>query len=153
MMHQKQGIEDCVKAEVIEWDMERPIDIYLTSGYGPPLRWKLHEFRPRTQELLMQYQYLQDPRTGISQRHDKYSPPFGLTKLDETDDAHFEDYLELALQPEFLQSFGVRCFEEETQVDPEAFQAYLLNLLCQLYLRTRDGQVREPTSRYRTKSC
>lgn len=64
LMHQKQTIEDTVKDQVLDWDQQHPIDIYLTSGYGPPLRWKLYEFKPRTNDLLGQFQYLQDPSTS-----------------------------------------------------------------------------------------
>lgn len=57
VMHQKQGIEDCVHQEVQAWDHTRPVEVLLTSGYGHPLRWVLHEFKPVTAELLKQYQY------------------------------------------------------------------------------------------------
>ncbi|KAK3710302.1 hypothetical protein LTR37_010368 [Vermiconidia calcicola] len=138
LMHQKQTIEDTVKDQVLDWDQQHPIDIYLTSGYGPPLRWKLYEFKPRTNDLLGQFQYLQDPRTGVSQRYHKYSPPFGLIKLDASDDSQFEKYLDDLLSEEYLWEFGWTCFEEESQIDPDMFQATLLNLMCKLYQETQD---------------
>ena len=141
LMHQKQTIEDCVNDQVVGWDRENPIDVYLTSGYGPALRWKLYEFKPKTTELLGQFQYLQDPQTGFSQRRQKYSPPFGLIKLDGSDDSHFEEYLEQLLSPDYLWDLGWTCFEEETQVEPDAFQAKLLDLICKLYTDTNDYDV------------
>ena len=141
LMHQKQTIEDCVNDQVLEWDHQNPIDVYLTSGYGPALRWKLYEFRPRTDELLGQFQYLQDPTTGISQRFQKYSPPFGLLKLDSSDDAHFEEYLDTLMNPDYLWELGWTCFEEESQVDSDCFQANLLVLMCKLYQDTHDYDV------------
>ena len=141
LMHQKQTIEDCVNDQVLEWDHSNPIDVYLTCGYGPALRWKLYEFRPRTDELLNQLQYLQDPATGVSHRCQKYSPPFGLTKLDQSDDRHFETYLDQLMSSDYLWDLGWTCFEEETQVDPQAFQANLLDLMCKLYQNTFDVDV------------
>lgn len=141
LMHQKQTIEDCVKDQVLEWDTKNPIDIYLTSGYGPALRWRLFEFTPKTEELLGQFQYLQDPTTGVSQRFQKYSPPFGLMKLDSGDATHFENYLEQLLSPDYLWDLGWTCFEEECQVDSDAFQARLLDLITQLYKDTHDIDV------------
>ena len=136
LMHQKQTIEDCVHDQVLHWDLHNPVDVYLTSGYGPALRWKLYEFKPRTDELLGQFQYLQNPMTGTSVRYQKYSPPFGLAKLDTSDDSHFETYMERLLHSEHLWEFGWTCFEEETQIDD--FQARLLDLVCNLYMQTQD---------------
>ncbi|KAK5113918.1 hypothetical protein LTR85_010451 [Meristemomyces frigidus] len=136
LMHQKQTIEDCVKDQVLRWDMENSIDVYLTSGYGPALRWKLYEFLPRTNELLGQLQYLQNPATRASTRYQKYSPPFGLAKLDTSDDGHFEAYMECLLEHQHLWDFGWTCFEEETQIND--FQAQLLDLMCVLYTQTQD---------------
>jgi len=136
LMHQKQTIEDCVHDQVLQWDLHNPVDVYLTSGYGPALRWKLYEFKPRTPELLGQFQYLQDTTTGASVRYQKYSPPFGLAKLDTSDDSHFETYMDRLLHPQHLWEFGWTCFEEETQIDD--FQARLLDLVCTLYMQTQD---------------
>ncbi|RMX82743.1 hypothetical protein D0869_05828 [Hortaea werneckii] len=140
-MHQKQTIEDCVKDQVLEWDLQNSRDVYLTCGYGPALPWKLYEFKPRTNELTGQFQYLQDPTTGTTVRQQKYAPPFGLTKLDTSDDRHFDTYLELLLRREYLWDFGWTCFEEETQIDD--FQARLLELVCKLYTNAQDYDLRE----------
>ncbi|KAI7478312.1 hypothetical protein KC351_g8310 [Hortaea werneckii] len=140
-MHQKQTIEDCVKDQVLRWDLQNSRDVYLTCGYGPALPWKLYEFKPRTNELTGQFQYLQDPTTGTTVRHEKYAPPFGLTKLDTSDDRHFDTYLELLLRHEYLWDFGWTCFEEETQIDD--FQARLLELMCNLYTNAQDYDLRE----------
>ncbi|KAI7480476.1 hypothetical protein KC351_g6985 [Hortaea werneckii] len=140
-MHQKQTIEDCVKDQVLQWDLQNSRDVYLTCGYGPALPWKLYEFKPRTNELTGQFQYLQDPTTGTTVRHQKYAPPFGLTKLDTSDDRHFDTYLELLLRREYLWDFGWTCFEEETQIDD--FQARLLELVCKLYTNAQDYDLRE----------
>jgi len=139
LMHQKQTIEDTVNSQVSVWDVGKSVDVFFTSGYGPALRWTLYEFKPKTDELLWQYQYLQDPETGKCHRYQKYSPPLGLRKLDTSDDTHFDKYLNDLLDPHYLWEFGSICFEEETQVND--FQACLLELMCDLYIETQDVEV------------
>ncbi|KAK6434899.1 hypothetical protein LTR95_008914 [Oleoguttula sp. CCFEE 5521] len=136
LMHQKQTIEDCVREQVQMWDFKRPVDVYLTSGYGHPLRWRLYEFVPSTQEYLGQVQFRQDPRTGRSVRSDRYSPPLAIAKIETSDDAHFKDYLDELMESHHLGDFPWTCFEEETQVND--FQATTLALLVQLCQRTQD---------------
>lgn len=139
LMHQKQTIEDCVTEQVIEWDFANPVDVYLTSGYGFPLVWRLHEFKPKTAELLGQFQYLQNVDTRTSTRFFRYSPPFGITKLETSDETHFKGYVEDLMADEYLMDFGWTCFEEETQIDD--FQARLLDQICWLYLHATDYDV------------
>ncbi len=143
VMHQKQSIEDTIQEQVIGWHSGNAIDLYLTSGYGPPLMWKVYEFEARTDDLLGQYQYLQDPATGQLKRYHKFSPPLGLMKLDTSDDVHFNQYLNQCMQPgmECLGDLGWTCFEEESQVDEYEFQAKLLDQMCRLYLATNNIEV------------
>ena len=141
LMHQKQTIEDTVADQVLRWDREHPITVYLTSGYGPPLRWTLHEFEPRTNDLLGQFQYLQDPATGLQKRVHKYSPPFGLLKLDSNDDEYLNTYLETLLRSEYIWDMGWTFYEEESQVDEDNFQARLLASMCMLFEGTNDPDV------------
>lgn len=142
-MHQKQSIEDYVADKVARWDRENSIDIWLTCGYGPALRWKLYEFEPKDEEPCWQLQYYQDPNTRQQIPRRKYSPPFGLMKLDTSDDAHFDGYMEQLLHPGNLWDFGWTCFEEETQLDD--FQARLLQAMCELSMKTHDEDVRIPS--------
>ena len=140
-MHQRQSIEDDIKLHIDAWDEQNPIDVYFTCGYGPDLRWRLYEFLPKNEEFLYQLQYLQDPQTWLSRGYRKYSPPFGLLKLDQSDDRYFDAYLDQCMTAEWLADLGWTCFEEETQVDPDAFQACLLDMMCKLYLSTSDFDV------------
>lgn len=142
-MHKKDTIENYVQREVLDWDRDNSIDVYLTSGYGPALKWRLYEFQPRSTDMLVQLQYLQDPSTGISQRLTKYSPPFALLKIDTSDDDHFERYMEQLLHEDHLWEFGWTCFEEETQIDD--FQARLLQFMCELFMEMRDYDVSDKT--------
>lgn len=143
-MHERHSIEDTVRREVCEWRQDNPIDVYFTTGYGPPLRWRVYEFRPNTTELLEQLQYFQDPDTGISKAYRKYSPPFGLLKLDSDDSKRVESYLEELMTEAYLGDLGWVCFEEENEVDESAFQCQVLNLMCKLYLETQDSKVSWP---------
>ncbi|KAK1809459.1 hypothetical protein LTR12_016174 [Friedmanniomyces endolithicus] len=141
-MHQKQSIEDYVADKVARWDKDDSIDIWLTSGYGPALQWKLYEFVPKDEEPCWQLQYLQDPITRQQVSYKKYSPPFGLLRLDLSDDTHFDRYMEQLLSPKHLWEFGWTCFEEETQVVDD-FQARLLQAMCDLSTSTQDAELRE----------
>jgi len=138
-MHQKQSIEDCVQKEVRAWDHAHPVEVHLTSGYGHPLRWVLHEFNPATEELLLQYQYLQDVETGQSVRFEKWSPPLGIIRLDPSDVWRFENHLDELMTVEHLRDLPWTCFEEESQFDD--FQATMLDMICKLYLATLDRDV------------
>ncbi|KAK0861153.1 hypothetical protein LTS02_008027 [Friedmanniomyces endolithicus] len=141
-MHQKQSIEDYVADKVARWDKDDWIDIWLTSGYGPALQWKLYEFVPKDEEPCWQLQYLQDPITRQQVSYKKYSPPFGLLRLDLSDDTHFDRYMEQLLSPKHLWEFGWTCFEEETQVVDD-FQARLLQAMCDLSTSTQDAELRD----------
>lgn len=138
-MHQKQTIEDSVASSVLTWDHDNGIDIYLSSGYGPPLRWKVFEFRPKSEEYLRQLQYYQDNGNDQMVRTVNYSPPYGLLKIDTSDDAHLEKYLDQLLEPRFLWEFGWTFYEAESLADD--FQAGVLDLMCKLYVNTADDSV------------
>jgi hypothetical protein len=97
VMHQKQTIEDTVKDQVDHWSHDY-IEVYLTSGYGPPMKWNLYEFEPKSRDLLGQLQYRQDPITRKLLPTHKYSPPLGLKKLDASDDDHVDAYLAKLLE-------------------------------------------------------
>ncbi|TKA73373.1 hypothetical protein B0A55_06370 [Friedmanniomyces simplex] len=140
-MHQKQSIEDYVADKVVRWDKDNWLDIWLTCGYGPALQWRLYEFDPKDDEPCWQLQYLQDPTTRQQVSYRKYSPPFGLMRLDPSDETHFDGYMEQLLHPDHLWEFGWTCFEEETQVDD--FQARLLQAMCELSTTTQDEELRE----------
>ncbi|EME39268.1 hypothetical protein DOTSEDRAFT_75105 [Dothistroma septosporum NZE10] len=136
--HQKQMIEDSVKSQVRHWDKENARDLYLTVFYGEPLAWKCYEFVPRTPEFTTQYQFFRDETTGQQVRKIKYSPPFGLLKIDSSDDHHFEAYLDRLMQPKYLWEFAWCFYEEECLVEPNEFQAHLLDDMCILYGDTAD---------------
>lgn len=140
IMHQKQSIEDTIKEQVLGWD-EESIDVYLSSGYGPPLRWTLYEFKPRTTDLLGQFQYTQNRETGEQVREHKYSPPFGIMKLDSSNDVQVENYLTTLMDQRVLLDLGWTFYEEESQMDPDMFQATLLDQMCRLYIQTQDNEV------------
>lgn len=139
-MHQKQSIEDCVSVEVLKWELNAFIDVSFTSGWGHALQWRLYEFIPTSQELLSQFQYLQDPGTGQMIRHAKWSPPLGILTLG-SEEACFERYMEALFTDDQLGDFAQMCFAEETVID--GFQSNLLGLLCGLYTRTQDYKVRQ----------
>ncbi|SMR57428.1 unnamed protein product [Zymoseptoria tritici ST99CH_3D1] len=135
-LFQKQSIEDTVAREVRQWNLTNSIDIHLHSGYGPPLRWKVYEFEPRSDELLSQLQYHTRDHQMASTFN--YAPPYGLLKIDTSDETHMENYLDELLHPDHLWDFAWCFYEEECQTDPEFFQAGVLDLMCKLYMTTTD---------------
>lgn len=139
IMHEKQTIEDSVASSVLAWDRDNGIDIYLSSGYGPPLLWKVYEFRPKSTEYLSQLQYRQDNNSDRMVRTTNYSPPYGLLKIDTSHDTLFDRYLDRLLEPQFLGDFGWTFYEAESVADD--FQAGVLALMCKLYLDTSDAAV------------
>lgn len=140
-MHQKQTIEDSVASSVLAWDHHNGIDIYLSTGYGPPLRWKVFEFKPRTDEYLHQLQYYQDYDADKMACRLNYSPPYGLLKIDPSDDAQLDSYLETLLDPQLLWDFAWTYYEAECIADTNMFQAGVLDLMCTLYVKTNDRSV------------
>lgn len=141
VMHQKQGIEDTVVRQVRHWDNRNGINVLLSCGYGPPMTWTLYEFVPVTAELTSQLQYKRDKQTGQIARHQSWSPPFGLMKLDPSDDGHFQRHMAELLLPQHLADFGWIFYREEVHLDPSDFQATLLRLLSELYSHTTDDSV------------
>lgn len=142
-MHSRRSIETYVNDQVVQWNTGNCIDIYLTSGYGPPLMWRCCEFRPKTHDLLGQLQYLHKDGSGGERRRRKYSPPFALEKLDENDDAQFREYLDNQLMhPKQLETLGWIFYQSECIIDPQYFQTQALELMCTLFSETKDPQVR-----------
>ncbi|KAJ8608362.1 hypothetical protein MRB53_039702 [Persea americana] len=142
-VNEKQWLEDCVIREVDVWDHQNSMDVFLSTGYGPPLQWKLYEFRPKTAELLEQLQYFQDVSTGRTMSRLKYSLPLGLLKVDPGDEAQFDAYVQELLHPEHLSGLGKAFYYEESLVDKHGFQEKLLQCMCKLYLESHDEQLRE----------
>ncbi|KAM0721599.1 hypothetical protein Q7P37_002524 [Cladosporium fusiforme] len=140
-MHSKQSIEDCVQEQVRYWDIARPVEVELTSGYGHPIRWTLYEFEPATLDLLGQFQYLQNVQTRQSERYEKWSPPLGIIKLETSDDWRLKNYLDDLMTDGVLPDFPWRCYDEESQFDH--FQAQMLSLLCTLYLKKKQQETHD----------
>ncbi|KXT06336.1 hypothetical protein AC578_9168 [Pseudocercospora eumusae] len=140
--HTKAVLEGLVRTEVVDWHRENSIDVYLSCGYGPPLRWKVTEFSPKSPKLLWQLQYFQDPRTGRSMHRKKYSPPYGLLKLDGVDEKNFDDYLKDLLEPFHLNELGTSFYAEENHVDQDMFQCRVLDMMSRLYIGTSDDKLK-----------
>ncbi|KAI5358584.1 hypothetical protein Slin14017_G108670 [Septoria linicola] len=140
--HQKQSIETFVSREVGRWHTDNPIDVYLSSGYGPPLLWRLYEFTPHSNDFLWQLQVTQDPSSRRSITTHKYSPPYGLMRIDSVDDRNYESYLEDLLHPHWLKELGESAYAEENLVDDQQFQCKVLDLLCKLYVSTLDATLK-----------
>jgi hypothetical protein len=136
--HQKHSVESFVSREVVHWHVDNCIEVYLSSGYGPPLPWRLYEFTPRNNETLFQVQAIQDPQSRRSLTTQKYSPPYGLMRIDSVDDRNYQSYLEDLLHPQWLTQLGESAYAEENHVDDGMFQCKVLDFMCTLYVHTSD---------------
>jgi hypothetical protein len=139
--YQKETIEDYISGHVENWDDSNSIVLDLVCGYGPPLKWKVLEFKPLSERSLVQLQYSQDTQNGASVVQKSYSPPFALPTIAVSDEQGFENFVEACLRAEHLHDLGWACFAEESQVDD--FQARLVTLMCQCLSATKDIDVRD----------
>jgi hypothetical protein len=145
-MHQIQIVVGEIKLNIengCKGFLNQDIDVSLSIGFGPPLSWKLREFVPNSSAFLMQSQYVQDPVSGKSLLVEKWSPPLGLKQFDKIDDANFERYLDRLMKPNVLKQLGAKFYKAESEMDrrPEKFQATLLQLMCDLYVDSKDEEV------------
>lgn len=140
-MHQIETVKATIMRDV-DGFLDRGIDVSLSCGYGPPLIWKLYEFRPQNAALLEQWQYVQDKRTGCTTRVPKWSPPLGVRQFDELNDAKFESHLTRLLHPNELMHFGRSFYKEERRRDKAMFQAKLLQHMCDLHTNSGDGELK-----------
>lgn len=137
MIHHKNTIEDTVKDEVVRW--KGAVTIILTAGFGPDLTWEAYEFEPRSDDLLLQYQFFINEQTRTMERRDKWSPPLGIKELGREERA-FEAYLDEILHTErHLLDFAEVCYVSESS--HETFQEDLLTSMCHLYFAAEEPEV------------
>jgi hypothetical protein len=72
----------------------------------------VYEFAPKTQELLRQFQYTTDSRTGKCIRELKKSPPLGMIQLNHKDEQRYDRYIN-EIVDNYLVPFAYICFAEE----------------------------------------
>ncbi|KAK5109731.1 hypothetical protein LTR62_006571 [Meristemomyces frigidus] len=138
-MHEKQPIQDYMKDKIRSMDVTNGMDIWLTCGHGPALRWRLYEFEPVDSEPCWQWQYRQINGQQIATH--KYAPPFAMAKFDDSDDKRIDEHLNEMITSRYLEDFGWTCFEEETPISD--FQARLLQAMCTLYTTCADPDLAE----------
>lgn len=138
-IHEKQSILDDVKKEVKSWQSRMTI-ISLSPGFGPDFEWAVVEFVPSSEQALIQFQYFSNSETRQMERHEKYSPPFGVKSIDQ-EERSFNRYLENLLDPTLphLQAYARQAYA--TDSDEVVFSEYLLILIVNLYTDTRDQLV------------
>lgn len=115
-IHQKQSLEDTVSKEVRRWVQGGETTITLTAGYGPDLVWRVCEFEPRTNVLLMQYQFFENEHTGVMEKQERWSPPFGLKSLGR-DEQSFESWVRSMLDSDgdHLEEFAEVFYQNEQE--------------------------------------
>ncbi|KAF1355198.1 hypothetical protein BDV97DRAFT_99515 [Delphinella strobiligena] len=128
-MHQRDEIITYIQDRLTGWTNSEDssgIEVHLTTGFGPPFKWTLHEFIPAWPEVLSRYQHRTDDDGKTWYRTTTLSPPLGLKKLDKTD-KHFLNKHIKDMTINHLDDFRHACFEGE-----DSFKARLTSLLCSL---------------------
>ncbi len=75
--HQVAAIKEFCRARVYEWTGNQ-LTVYVTWGYGRPIKCDVQEFKPWGDSLLYQNQYKKDLNTGILSLVRAPSPPLGM---------------------------------------------------------------------------
>lgn len=75
--HQVATIKEFCRARVYEWTGNQ-LTVYVTWGYGRPIKCDVQEFKPWGDSLLYQNQYRKDLNTGILSLVRTPSPPLGM---------------------------------------------------------------------------
>ena len=121
------------KAKIRRWTENR-FTVYMTWGYGSPIRCEVNEIEPKGDELLFQNQYRLDLATSRYDLHKIPSPPLGMMLLEVVPwRQRLGSYLDNLLQKTEFGGFPVTCFQ-----GPEcAVQRDLLHPLHAYYLESK----------------
>lgn len=107
--HQPEKLREFCKAQVMRWTKNH-FTVYMTWGYGMPIRCEVHEIEPRGDDLLFQNQYRLNLTTTRYDLHKVPSPPLGIMLLDVLPwRGKLNRYLDNLLQTEF-DNFPGMCF-------------------------------------------
>jgi hypothetical protein len=111
-MHENSQLTNFVTLHIRQWSNVE-VTLRLTCGQGLPyISCKVYEFAPKTQELLRQFQYTTDTRTGECIREQKSSPPLGMIQLNHKDEQRYDRYIN-DIVDNYLVHFAYACFAEE----------------------------------------
>lgn len=126
-IHTLDALGACCSVHVQRW-FGVPIRIDFECGQNlPPLPCEVHEFEPKTPELLRQFQYVGNPQSKRMERQEWACPPLAMMQIDQPGRRRYEEYLNEIADHHMLQ-FARLCFDDE----PNDFQTRLLLLMCSL---------------------
>ena len=129
--HEKRVLRDFVDQHIQSWS-KNGIIIHLECARDlPPIKCEVQEFQPKTWELLRQFQYVTDARTGQTERQATNSPPLGMPQVEEKEKKVHDSYLSNIVDQHFP-TFAERCYEAEAN----EFQTGLLRLMGSLCKET-----------------
>lgn len=131
--HEPDKLREFCKAHVFRWT-ENCFTVYMTWGYGKPIKCEVHEIEPRGNDLLFQNQYRLNLSTRRYDLHKVPSPPLGIMLLDVPSwRQKLNCYLNNLLQTEF-ENFPRMCFRGSEC----AVQKDLLYHVHVYHLRSKD---------------
>ena len=131
--HQIAAIMDFCRARVCNWTGNQ-LTVFVTWGYGRPIKCDVQEFQPQGDSLLYQNQYKKDLVTGNLKLVKAPSPPVGMMLIQIFEwRVKLQDYLNQLLETDFF-GFPRVCYQGK---DCEV-QRCLLYAVHQYYTETRN---------------
>jgi uncharacterized Ntn-hydrolase superfamily protein len=113
-----------------------PVKLRINIIWGQePMTLELHEFEPKTAELVRHLQSVLDEKTGKRNWVNKGSPPLALVSLEHEDRQVYEKYIDdIVDKPKNLEKFVERCYKYEK----DDFQARLFRLMYEYQPTNKD---------------
>jgi hypothetical protein len=112
-MHEDSHLKHFVNSHVHGWGNQE-FTLYMTcGGYNMPrIPIKVYEFVPKGNELLVQIQYVTDPRTNKRVAIKKQSPALGMVHINHNEEKTYDKYINDIVE-NHLDDFGELCWLED----------------------------------------
>jgi hypothetical protein len=112
-MHEDSSLKHFVNSYVHSWGYVE-FTLYMTcGGYNMPrIPVKVYEFVPKGNELLVQIQYITDPRTNKRVAVKKQSPALGMVHINHNEEKTYDKYIN-DIVDNHLDAFGELCWLED----------------------------------------
>jgi len=112
-MHEDSSLKHFVNSYVHGWG-NTEFTLYMTcGGYNMPrIPVKVYEFVPKGNELLVQLQYITDPRTNTRITVKKQSPALGMVHINHNEEKTYDKYI-TDIVDNHLDAFGELCWLED----------------------------------------
>jgi hypothetical protein len=133
-MHEDAHLKHFVNQYVHGWGNVE-LTLYMTCGGNsmPRIPVKVYEFVPKGSELLVQIQYITDPRTNMRIAVKKQSPALGMVHINHNEEKTYDRYIS-EIVDNHLDAFGELCWAE----DDNDFLPKLFKLMTRVKPKNED---------------